>query len=497
MAVPARNLRLAAPVLPSAVRSSPAAPSSSTLNPVQRGLIDLQRSAGNRAVSLVVQREPGADTGFKIISEVWQVGGRDIVVVATGHGDQVLFFYRRTGLGYKGAGVAPKAGSWTPFKTLMSQDASIIGKELEIVSTKESVRLADRNYVNPRTKKIQVANPKKAWFNKQPHYSQVHPDDPLRGMSNTRNQAVSQWLEKENVPAGQVKHWETVEQEMDNVANRYRAQARMKGKPTHVGARHGPIAGPETPHGPEGGGSGGGGAKAGTEAGATEAKGAGLEAKAAGVEAKALGTEAKLIGAEVTGAMKAESVLTKGARIAGAVSKAARVSELLIALGMPGPQDVLFMFISAFASIAEAKAKLRASGFATGFAQGIAAVITWTDPEEAARKLAYKVADPEMGERVVGFEGTREQGTNDGLKAGWKFGSALNGEQRKGFRGMALEATGIRLKRHYNRDELIEIGGVLRPTVVALLAEAARQEQAKEDKAKAEAYARGIAARRR
>lgn len=235
-----------------------------------------------------------------------------------------------------------------------------------------------------------------------------------------------------------------------------------------------------------------------------EAKGGSAEIKAAAAEvegaaggAKGVATEAKLIGAEATGAMKAENVLTKGAQLAAKGAKLARISQLAIALGMPGPQDVLFMFIAAFASMAEAKAKLRASGFATGFAQGIAAVITWTDPEKAARMLAYKVADPEMGERVAGFEGTREKGTNDGLQAGWKFGSALNGEQRKGFRGTALDATGIRLKRHYNRDELIEIGGVLRPTVVALLAEAARQEQEKEDKAKAEAYARGIAARRR
>lgn len=447
--------------------------------PDQLQVMQLQRDAGNHAVTLALQRQvtvqraPADEAGFKIISQTWEVSGRPIVVVATGRGDEVLFFYKRSGKGAKGVGAKVESGKWAPFEGLMAQDAEIIGREIEITGTKESHRLADRNYVSPETGRPQVANPEKAWFNKQKHYSK--PQSPeLRGYGNETNKQVGEWLDKQKVdPPSGTKDWQAVEVEMDGVKSRYQAQVR----------------------GPEGGGSGGAAGGA-TKAG-SEAKAAGVEVKAAGVEAKAIGTEAKLIGAEVTGAIKTENVLTKGAQLAAKGAKIARMSELLIALGMPGPQDVLFMFIAAFASIAEAKAKLRASAFATGFAQGIAAVITWTDPEKAARMLAYKVADPEMGERVAGFEGTREKGTNDGLKAGWKFGSALNGDQRKGFRGMALDATGIRLKRHYNRDELIEIGGALRPTVVDLLNEAARQEQEKEDKAKAEAYSRGLAARRR
>jgi hypothetical protein len=59
-----------------------------------------------------VCRAPGGSEGFVIISKVWRVGGRDIVLVATGSGNQVLLFYRRTGLGNKGVGGAPEAGKW-------------------------------------------------------------------------------------------------------------------------------------------------------------------------------------------------------------------------------------------------------------------------------------------------------------------------------------------------------------------------------------------------
>jgi len=389
----------------------------------------VQQSAGNRAVAAVVQRQTGAEGAYKVISQIWQVAGRDIVVVATGHGDQVLFFYRRRGTGSKGVGVAPKAGQWTPFKTLMAQDESILGAK---------------------------ANPKKAWINKQPYYTQVAPEDPLRGMANKRNQQVGAWLDKEGVPAGKVKDWQVVEQEMDSVANKYRQSVRGGG--------------------PGGGGAGGG--KAATQGGAAEVKGTAAEVKGAATEAKAVGAEAKVAGAEVK-AIKAETAAADVVAGAAKATKAARVGRLLMALAMPGPHDVFILFLSAFASIAEAKAKLRADAYALGFAQGLAAVITWTQAADAERMLLYKAANPSIGERVAGFEGVREKGTNDGVMAGWKFANALNGDQRKGFRAEALAATGLRERRHSSRDDLIMMGAALKPTVVELLAEAERQERQK------------------
>jgi hypothetical protein len=478
MALSARNARRPAPVLPSPLRGSPAAPAGSSLKPAERDLLDLQRSAGNRAVSLVVQREATEEAGYKIISEVYEVSGRPMLVVATGQGDQVLFFYKRTGAGNKGVGVAPPPDSWTPFKTLMAQDESMLGKEIEVHSKGSKVRFPDPDSVD-KLGRPKHANPKKAWLNKQPYYSQVENWDPKRGYANQRNQDIGHWLDdldkQKKIPEPQKMHWEDVEQKMDQVANDYRAKVRASSGSSGTGS------GTVGQHGAEQAGE----AEAkvvGAEikgAGA-EVKGAGLEAKAAGAEAKALGSEAKLIGAEVTGALKTENVLTKGAQLAAKGAKVARISELLIALGMPGPQDVFFMFIAAFASIAEAKAKLRADAYATGFAQGLAAAITWTKGEDAMDMLYYKVADPSVGEISSGWVGNREKGTNDGIAAGWKFGKNLNGTQSMAMRHLALDATGIKEKRHSNRNELIALGAALKPTVLELFAEAERQQHAKE-----------------
>jgi hypothetical protein len=138
------------------------------------------------------------------------------------------------------------------------------------------------------------------------------------------------------------------------------------------------------------------------------------------------------------------------------------------------------MFIAAFASLAEAKAKLKADSFAMGFAEGLAAGVTWTSAEDAKEMLMYRAVNPGMGERVAGFEGVRERGTNEGVAAGWKFANNLNGTQRKGFRTLALDATGLKEKRHSNRDELIAMAAALKPTVLELFEEAERQERAKE-----------------
>lgn len=445
-----------------------------TLKPVEQEVLHLQRSAGNRAVAAAVQRQAGpvvqreaVEGAYKIISQVWQVSGRDIVVVATGKGDGVEFFYRRTGKGAKGAGAAVPPGKWGPFKTLMAQDASIIGKEIEVHGKGSKTRFADPNYV--KDGKPKVANPKKAWFNKQPYYSK--PDTPaLRGYGTEANQKIGQWLDSKDVGAGRpAKDWQAVEKEMDDVAIKYRDWV-QKGSPG-------------------GGGAGGG---AGAKAAGTEAKAAGVEAKAVGTEAKAVGAEAKAVGVEAK-ALKAEGAGVEIATGAAKASKAARLGKLLLALALPGPLDVFFLFISAFASIAEAKAKLRADAYALGFAQGLSAVITWTSIEKADRLLMYKVATPSMGERVAGFEGVREKGNNDGVIAGWKFGQALNGEQRKGFRNQALEATGLKEKRHSNRDDLIRMGVALKPTVIELLAEAERQEREKQARAVLEAqHAAGV-----
>lgn len=403
-------------------------------------------------------RAPGGSGGFTIISRVWRVADRDIVLVATGYGNQVMSFYRRTGLGSKGVGIAPRAEQWVPFKTLMEHE--------DLAGT--------------------------AWFNKRPYYTTVGPEDPLRGYGNTRNKEVGTWLDGEQIPAGaEAESWERVEQEMDQVAGRYRGSTRGGGAP--------------------GGGSGPGGS-AEPKAGSAEAKGAGTEAKAIGAEAEAanktVGTEAKVLGVEAK-ALKDEGTILKVAVDVAKAGRAARLGALLLELGLPGPWDVFFLFLSAFASMAEAKTKLKAEAYARGFAQGLAAVLTGTSASETTRLLMFKVATPSIGERVAGFEGVRERGTNEGVAAGFKFGRALNYEQRQGFLDKCFKdikappapregsqdadvdtavlgaavwsgANVFKARSHqitgdFGRDDLIEMGISLQPTVIELLEEAQRQ----------------------
>jgi hypothetical protein len=165
-------------------------------------------------------RGPGSSQGFAIISKVWRVAGRDIVLVATGQGDQVLSFYRRTGLGDKGVGVAPAADHWVPFKTLAAHPTS-----------------------------------GNSYFVKNPYYTTVGPDDPLRGYGNTRNRDVGAWLDGQQIPpAAEAESWEQVEREMDEVAARYRGSVAgggtgggFGGGGTTTGAQGGELPVGETP----------------------------------------------------------------------------------------------------------------------------------------------------------------------------------------------------------------------------------------------------------
>ena len=106
-------------------------------------------------------------------------------------------------------------------------------------------------------------------------------------------------------------------------------------------------------------------------------------------------------------------------------------------------------------------------------------MLTGTSASETNRLLAFKTITPSVGERVAGFEGVREHGTNDGIVAGFKFGRALNAKQREGFLAKCLsevKARNHRIAGDFGRDDLTEMGVSLVPTVLELLAEAQRQE---------------------
>ena len=192
-----------------------------------------------------------------------------------------------------------------------------------------------------------------------------------------------------------------------------------------------------------------------------------------------MGAEVKTVGVEAK-ALQGESAAAKAA------TGAARIGTLLQDLFLPGPWDVFFMFLSAFSSIAEAKAKLKADAFALGFAEGLAAALTGTPASETTRLLMFTVATPGMGERVAGFEGVSERGNNEGVAAGFKFGHALNTKQRQGFLVKTgyyklVKAGYYKIGDQVGRNDLIDMGVALRPTVIELLEEAARQQAERED----------------
>ena len=254
------------------------------------------------------------------------------------------------------------------------------------------------------------------------------------------------------------------------------AERRAAGMAETAAPRAETPAAPSAVEGPTGG--------AEAKAGSAEAKLGKAETAVAGAEARALEGGAETLAAEsraVGAAARGSKGGAEAVRLAGYSTRGLRVAQvarLVADLGLAGlPFELFFMFVAAFGSIAEAKAKLRADAFALGFGRGIAASLL----NESPRDAMYSVVTPSMGERVAGFEGVRERGTNEGVAAGYKFGQALNTTQRQGFLQKLREELKARntlkfLTGDFKRDSS-DMGVALRPTVLKLLEEAARQEE--------------------
>jgi Domain of unknown function (DUF4157) len=145
----------------------------------------------------VIRRTPGAGA-YEIISPIWNVGGRDIVIVQMKADGRAFFFYRRTGLGSKGAfeSTAPSGGKWVPFEGF---------EEVEkIVGTKggTTYRLhKEPYYYSPAVKEGQVAP----------------------GYGTQTNKDIAQWLDNELPPgkvAGKAANWRDVQ----NQLSKYKAR---------------------------------------------------------------------------------------------------------------------------------------------------------------------------------------------------------------------------------------------------------------------------------
>lgn len=328
---------------------------------------------------------PAGSDGFKIISQVWRVAGRDIVLVATGSGDQVLSFYRRTGLGYKGVGVAPGAEQWVPFKTLMEHPDPV--------------------------------HAGKPWFNKNPYYTTVGPDDPLRGYANTRNKEVGAWLDGQQIQPGvEAESWETVEREMDQVARSYRGSSPGGGAP-----------GGETP--------GGSNPEAGShEAQATEPPKSALEAHEGAI-------------AEPTPVLEPKAGFRAGFRMG--------LKEVFSAENIAAMIPDVILAVADKVAAREAVKRISIKFAKEGFAKGVAACVMEWSEEEVNSNLKNHVTSF----RVEGLEDpagflTRsyilrlaEAYENYAVDIGYQFSSAKTLEWKKNIRNKGL---GILSREQYH-----------------------------------------------
>lgn len=293
----------------------------------------------------------------------------------------------------------------------------------------------------------------------------MHPQSELRGYGNTLNKGIAGDLDKMSIPRGHEIPWEQVRQEMDDVIRRPRL------------APVSPLA--VTATGEIGGGRGGGGAKSPSPVSSTTAKVEStttkIESAAAKVESTAGKVELKALATEGSAAVELAGAAAKGGRLA-------RLGAFLLAAAMPGPLDVLFLYIGFFGSIAEAKAKLRTEYYALGFAEGIGANLLGFPRGEAMDMLVKLGGRPGIGEKVAGFERIRDRATNSGAIDGFRFAAQLNSEQRVAFmkEGFGVIAKkGHKIEPNFNLDDVIELGVALKPLVDDLLELAQEQEQAR------------------
>ena len=147
-------------------------------------VVDNNRSGGPP----ILRRSPGGGP-FEISSPIWNVGGRPVVIVRTSDG-RSLFFYRRSGKGFKGAfeGLGVPKDKWAPFE----------GFQEVVEEGKPSYR-----------------------FHKEPYYysPDVEAGHVKPGYGTKNHQTVAEWLD-DTIPLteeGQRTSWRTVQKEFDKV----------------------------------------------------------------------------------------------------------------------------------------------------------------------------------------------------------------------------------------------------------------------------------------
>jgi RHS repeat-associated protein len=204
------------------------------------------------------------------------------------------------------------------------------------------------------------------------------------------------------------------------------------------------------------------------------------------------------------------SSIDDGARIAGsqaikevqefragvsAIGTGARIGSLIEGL-IPNPLDALMLYVTFFATITEAKEKIKSDRFSFGFAEGLAASISKQSPSWVKDNLIIKVAEASIGEQVAGFTGIKENATNKGIVAGYKFGATLTPDQAKSLLQSGLKnwaqkdvkgLSAISLN-HPDFDDILHLAIGLKPVVNELFERAIKQAKEERQSAAAEKF---------
>ncbi|HYB44363.1 MAG TPA: DUF4157 domain-containing protein [Candidatus Methylomirabilis sp.] len=181
----------------------------------------------------------------------------------------------------------------------------------------------------------------------------------------------------------------------------------------------------------------------------------------------------------------------EGAQISRAESAALKLGSLLEA-ALPGPLDVLGLWIGFFGSIAEAQAKLREESYRMGFAGGMAANLLGFGAAWVNERL---ITHARTADEREGFKGARAGGNNEGVVGGYRFVRRLTSKQRiaflkQGFGSvMATRGPTAMNPDHFDLDDVIVFGIAMLPTVDTLL-EVGREQQRARERASREKFRR-------
>jgi Domain of unknown function (DUF4157) len=185
----------------------------------------------------VIRRTP-AVSPYEIISPVWNVAGRDVVIVQMKADGRKFFFYRRLGKGPKGPFEASyvKEGKWVPLEGFEEIDE--LG---EMAATGRPYERGYRIHKEPYT-----------------YAPDVKAGRVQAGYGTQTNKDIAQWLDNELPPGkikGEVANWSDVQKEFDKHRPRNLPEP-GKNAPQKAIERHGEIGEPGGPRsGPSGGGT--------------------------------------------------------------------------------------------------------------------------------------------------------------------------------------------------------------------------------------------------